>query len=145
MNKIFKIFRKKIYFDQYLFISIATLSIMGLLFLYSASQENLETVIKQSFFVIFGLFLMFLLSQLDPDFYKNNASIFFLISIFLILITLLYGKEVNGAKRWLDLGFFTLQSSEIVKIALPVFLAAYLYDKPLPISLLHTFLTLVKK
>ena len=143
MNKIFKIFRKKIYFDQYLFISIATLSIMGLLFLYSASQENLETVVKQSFFVIFGLFLMFLLSQLDPDFYKNNASIFFLISIFLILITLLYGKEVNGAKRWLDLGFFTLQSSEIVKIALPVFLAAYLYDKPLPISLLHTFLTLV--
>tara|TARA_B100001250_G_scaffold412982_1_gene445678 strand:- start:4904 stop:6004 length:1101 start_codon:yes stop_codon:yes gene_type:complete len=143
MIKAFNILKKKIYFDQYLFISITILSIMGLLFLYSASQENIETIIKQSFFVIFGLILMFFLSQFDPDFYKNNASIFFLISIFLILITLLFGKEVNGAKRWLDLGIFTLQSSEIVKIALPVFLAAYLYNKALPISLLHTFISLV--
>ena len=70
MNKVFK---SKIYFDQYLFIAIALLSIMGLVFLYSASQENLETTLKQSFFVIFGLILMFVLSQPDPDFYKNNS------------------------------------------------------------------------
>ena len=55
---------------------------------------------------------------------------------------MLFGKEVNGAQRWLDLGFFTLQASEIIKIALPVFLAAYLYDKPLPINLFQTFITL---
>ena len=143
MIKLLNLFKKKIYFDQYLFISITILSIMGLLFLYSASQDNIETTIKQSFFVMFGLILMFLLSLLDPDFYKNSASIFFLLTIFLILITFFFGKEVNGAKRWLDLGFFTLQSSEIVKISLPIFLAAYLYDKALPISLLHTFITIV--
>jgi len=143
MIKLLKILRRKIYIDHYLFFSITILSIMGLLFLYSASQENTETIIKQSFFVFFGLLLMFLLSQLDPDFYKNNAVIFLLISIFLIIITIFFGKEVNGAKRWLDLGFFTLQSSEIVKIALPVFLAAYLYNKPLPISFFHTILTLI--
>ena len=40
-----------IYFDQYLFISITLLSIMGLFFLYSASQEDFNTVIKQSIFV----------------------------------------------------------------------------------------------
>ena len=48
-----------IYFDQYLFISITLLSVMGLFFLYSASQGDLNTVIKQSIFVGFGLFLMF--------------------------------------------------------------------------------------
>ena len=87
---------------------------MGLLFLYSASQGNMETTIKQSLFVLFGLILMFLLSLIDPDFYKNNSLIFLIFSIVLILITMIFGKEVNGAKRWLDLGFFTLQSSEII-------------------------------
>ena len=142
MNKLIDSLRSKIYFDQYLFISISLLSLMGLIFLYSASDGNTSTVVKQSFFVIFGLILMFLVSQPDPDFYKNNSLVFLIISIILILLTLLFGKEVNGAKRWLDLGVFTLQTSEIIKIALPVYLAAYLYDKALPISLLNTFLTL---
>ena len=143
MNKIFNPNKSRIYFDQYLFISITLLSIMGLVFLYSASQGSTETIIKQSLFVVFGLILMFMLSQPDPDFYKNNALFFLILSIILIFLTMLLGKEVNGAKRWLDLGFFTLQSSEIIKIALPVFLAAYLYDKPLPINLFQTFITLV--
>ena len=143
MNKIFNPNKSRIYFDQYLFISITLLSIMGLVFLYSASQGSTETIIKQSLFVVFGLILMFILSQPDPDFYKNNALFFLILSIILIFLTMLFGKEVNGAKRWLDLGFFTLQSSEIIKIALPVFLAAYLYDKPLPINLFQTFITLV--
>ncbi|MDB2503454.1 rod shape-determining protein RodA [Gammaproteobacteria bacterium] len=132
-----------IYFDQYLFISITLLSIMGLFFLYSASQEDLNTVIKQSIFVGFGLMLMFAVSQLEPDFYKMSSGLFLVVSIVLIFITILFGKEINGAKRWLDLGFFTLQTSEIVKIALPIFLASYLYNKPLPISLKHTFITLI--
>ena len=132
-----------IYFDQYLFISITLLSIMGLFFLYSASQEDLNTVIKQSIFVGFGLMLMFAVSQLDPDFYKMSSGLFLVVSIVLIFITILFGKEINGAKRWLDLGFFTLQTSEIVKIALPIFLASYLYNKPLPISRKHTFITLI--
>ena len=80
---------------------------MGLLFLYSASQENVETIVKQSLFVVFGLILMFILSQIEPDFYKNNALLFLIISIALILLTMAFGKEVNGAKRWLDLGFYT--------------------------------------
>ena len=132
-----------IYFDQYLFIYITLLSIMGLFFLYSASQEDLNTVIKQSIFVGFGLILMFAVSQLDPDFYKMSSGLFLVVSIVLIFITILFGKEINGAKRWLDLGFFTLQTSEIVKISLPIFLASYLYNKPLPISAKHTFLTLI--
>ena len=143
MKILSRFIKSKIYFDQYLFISITLLSIMGLVFLYSASQENLETTLKQSFFVILGLVLMLILSQADPDFYKNNSLVFLIISVFLIILTLLIGKEVNGAKRWLDLGLFTLQSSEVIKISLPVFLAAYLYNKSLPINLFHTFIALV--
>ena len=142
MNKLKLILRDKIYFDQYLFISITLLSIMGLVFLYSASQGDIETIIKQSVFVIFGLVLMFLVSQPDPDFFKSNSLFFLICSIILVFLTLIFGKEVNGAKRWLDLGVFTLQTSEIIKITLPVFLAAYLYNKSLPINLFNTFVAI---
>lgn len=143
IKKISNIFRDGIYFDQYLFISITLLSAMGLVFLFSASQGNVETTIKQSIFVIFGLVLMLLVSQPDPDFYKNNALVFLLISLFLLLLTAFTGKEINGAKRWLDLGFFTLQTSEIIKISLPIFLAAYLFNKSMPISLKNTFISIL--
>jgi rod shape determining protein RodA len=132
-----------IYFDQYLFISITLLSVMGLFFLYSASQGDLNTIIKQSVFVGLGLVLMFILSQPDPDFYKIFSSLFIFVSIILLLATMVFGKEINGAKRWLNLGVFSLQTSEIIKIALPIFLASYLHNKPLPISLKHTLITLV--
>ena len=130
-----------IYFDQYLFISITLLSVMGLFFLYSASQGDLNTIIKQSIFVFFGLTLMLILSQPDPDFYKIFSNLFLLIAISLMFATMIFGKEINGAKRWLNLGFFTLQTSELIKIALPIFLASYLYNKPLPISLRHSLQT----
>ena len=132
-----------IYFDQYLFIAITLLSVMGLFFLYSASQEDITIVAKQAVFVSFGLFLMFMVSQLDPDFYKTYSGVFLVISILLIFATTLFGKEINGAKRWLDLGLFTLQTSEIIKISLPIFLSSYLYNKSLPISSKHTFITLI--
>ena len=134
---------KDLYFDPYLFISITLLSLMGLVFLFSASQGNYDATIKQFVFVIFGLLLMFFLSQPDPDFYKNNSLIFLISSIILIIATFIFGNEINGAKRWLNFGFFSLQSSEIVKIALPVFLAAYLYDKPLPISFKNTLICII--
>ena len=142
MKKKLKFKNFSIYFDQYLFISITLLSVLGLFFLYSASQGDFNTVIKQSIFVCFGLILMFILGQPDPDFYKIFSILFLLIAILLMFATMIFGREINGAKRWLDLGFFTLQTSEIIKIALPIFLASYLYNKPLPISLKHTFLTL---
>ena len=118
--------RFAIYFDQYLFISITLLSVMGLFFLYSASQGDINVVIKQAVFVGFGLCLMFALSQPDPDIYKILSLIFLIISLLLVVITILFAKEINGAKRWLDLGVFTLQPSELVKIALPLYLASYL-------------------
>ena len=96
-----------IYFDQYLFIAITLLSVMGLFFLYSASQEDINTVAKQAIFVGFGLLLMFVVSQPDPDFYNTFSGLFLIFSLVLIFLTMIFGKEINGAKRWLDLGFFT--------------------------------------
>ena len=135
--------RFSIYFDQHLFIAITLLSVMGLFFLFSASQGNMTTVIKQAVFVVFGLCLMFALSQPDPDIYKILSLSFLIASLALVVITIIFAKEINGAKRWLDLGVFTLQPSELVKIALPIYLASYLFEKPIPIDIKNTFKSLI--
>lgn len=48
---------------------------------------------------------MFILSQPDPDFYKIFSSLFLFIAIVLMFATMIFGREINGAKRWLDFGF----------------------------------------
>lgn len=50
------------------------------------------------------------------------------LAIFLMVVTMIFGTEVNGARLWLDIGPFTIQTSEITKIALVVFLAGYLAE-----------------
>ena len=67
MKKKLNFTKFSIYFDPYLFIAITLLSIMGLVFLYSASQGDINTIAKQSVFVGFGLILMFMMSQPDPE------------------------------------------------------------------------------
>ena len=141
--RLLKFKRFNFFYDPYLLISIILLSFIGLIVLYSASQGNSSIIIKQSIFVFFGIILMIAVSQPDPAFYKNISGLFLVFSIFLVILTIIFGNEINGAKRWLDLGFFTLQPSELVKIALPIFLASYLYDKSLPINLRHTFISIL--
>ena len=91
--------RFSIYYDPYLIISITLLSILGLFFLYSASDGNSSVLIKQLIFVFFGLALMIILSQPDPQIYYSYSSYFLLISIALVLIAIFFGPEINGANR----------------------------------------------
>ena len=134
--------RFSVYYDPYLIISVTLLSILGLFFLYSASDGNSSVLIKQSIFVFFGLALMIMISQPDPQIYYSYSGFFLLISIILVFIAILFGPEINGANRWISFGFMTLQPSELCKVFLPIFIASYLYGAKLPIDLKNTFLTI---
>ncbi|KRP01368.1 MAG: rod shape-determining protein RodA, partial [SAR86 cluster bacterium BACL1 MAG-120619-bin26] len=57
-------------------------------------------------------------------------------------ITFLFGPEINGAQRWIRLGPVSFQSSELLKLALPIFLANFLGDKKLPIQAREVSITL---
>ncbi|MDA9620595.1 rod shape-determining protein RodA [bacterium] len=124
----------KIYFDPYLFFSLFALSILGLFFLYSASNGDTSIVLKQSVYIFLGFAIMLAVSQADPDVFRRTSLVFIIFSVLLLGVTFLFGPEINGAQRWVRLGPFSFQSSELLKLALPIFLANFLFDKRLPIQ-----------
>jgi rod shape determining protein RodA len=130
MNKSFQ----KIYFDPYLFFSLFLLSSLGLFFLFSASNSDIYLVLKQMVYVIAGFIMMILVSQPDPDIFRRTSGLFLIFSLLLLGLTYLFGPEINGAQRWVRLGPFSFQSSELLKLAVPIFLASFLFNKKLPIQ-----------
>ncbi len=134
---------RKIYFDPYLFFSLFLLSLLGLFFLFSASNADVSVVFKQFLYFIAGLIIMILVSQPDPDIFRRNSGFFLVFSLLLLGITYFFGPEINGAQRWVRIGAFSFQSSELLKLAVPIFLANFLFNKKLPIQRNEIFISLL--
>ena len=74
-----------------------------------------------------GMALMFLVAMVPVWFLRNMAGLAYVISVLLLVGVEVIGSTGGGAQRWIDLGFMRLQPSELTKITLVMFLAAY-YD-----------------
>lgn len=66
-------------------------------------------------YIISSFILFLLFSQIDYRVYKNLDWFFYFVCLLALIITFLFGKQVRGSTRWLDLGFFSVQASEIIK------------------------------
>ena len=86
---------------------------------------------KQLFFVLLGLGVMILMTRIPYEELKKFAYPGVLISVLLLILVLIphVGLKVGGAKRWLKLGIFSFQVSELVKITTILFLAHFLTRK----------------
>lgn len=113
--------------EFYLLISLVAFTVfLGLAMVASASSVDAfkatsnagTTFYKQGLFALAGTFLLIVASNMPIAFYRKIGSIAMLGMIGLQLATVLFGKEVNGNKNWIDLGLFTLQPSEFLKLAL---------------------------
>ncbi|WP_138430743.1 rod shape-determining protein RodA [Fodinibius saliphilus] len=111
---------------------------VGLVAIYSATQgpvaEFLPTYIQINFYkqlIAFGIAILLLigLQFINPRTFQEGSYIFYGIGILLMILTLLFGKEVNGAKSWLVIGPFNLQTSELMKIATVLAVANYLTSR----------------
>lgn len=78
---------------------------------------------RQLIFAVAGVAAMYIFSRLPISFYRRFSFLVLLAAIGLLALVLVIGTEVNGAKRWINLGFTTLQPSEIAKIAVILFFA----------------------
>lgn len=83
---------------------------------------------KQLFFIGTSALSIIIILALEANFYERFSSLFYIVSIVLLLGLFIFGKTIAGATSWYDLGFFNLQPSEFAKVATALALAKYLSD-----------------
>lgn len=128
---------QRIHMDLPLLLLVLMICGIGLLVLYSASGDNTYYVTRQATFMGLGIVVMLAVAQLSPRLMKRWALPLYLGGILLLLAVELAGVGAKGAQRWLDLGFFRFQPSEILKIACPMMIASYLGRQHLPPNFKH--------
>lgn len=122
--------------DRALLISIICLALFGAVMIASASMAVAQSTHQMPFyflvrhlvFLSLGLLLGMMVFRVPLSVWeKYGPHLIILSMIFLALVLVPFiGKEVNGSRRWLDLGLFTVQVSETVKLFIIVYLAGYL-------------------
>ncbi len=118
--------------DWPLLVALLLLAGMGLIILYSASGQNMAVVQAQGLRVLLAFFIMLLLAQIVPYGIRFWSPWLYGLGLLLLLAVLVIGEIGKGAQRWLDLGFLTFQPSEIMKLAVPMMIAWYFAEAPLP-------------
>ena len=119
----------KIFKDLPLFISLLTILGFGLFMLYSASGQSIGMVTRQLIYISIGLFLMLIVAQLKPESYKNILMNSYWFGLLLLVYVLINPADGYATSRWIDLGFFNFQPSEVIRLLLPLSLVAYLCRK----------------
>mgnify|MGYP002601684249 CR=1 FL=1 len=116
--------------DTVLWVLVLILVVFGLGALFSASEYNGRVRFhdsayyfkKQLFATALGLGTMYLVSSIDYHFFVRLAPAAYLLSMLLSTAVLLFGQEINGSKRWLNLGPLSFQPSEFAKVSVVLFL-----------------------
>jgi rod shape determining protein RodA len=124
-----------LHLDAPLLLCLLALSAVSLFVLYSASGQDIDVSWRQSVRLGVAFLIMLALAQLNPATLKRWTPWLFGAGICLLLAVLWFGETGKGAQRWLDLGLFRFQPSEMMKLAVPMMVAWFLSDHPLPPSL----------
>ena len=112
--------------DSILFFSLSLILSFGLFMLYSASGQSLNMVSRQLTYIFGGLILMMVIAHLRPSSYKNLLMHSYWLGILFLVYVLIFPAKGYETSRWIDLGFFSFQPSEIIRLILPLSLVAYL-------------------
>ncbi len=103
-------------------IPILILNIISLFYLHSTSYFN-----KQLLYLFLSYIILFIFSKIKTKYIFKYIRYLYIFSIFLLILVLLVGREVHGAKAWLHLFGFSIQPSEITKLILTIYLAYLTY------------------
>lgn len=111
---------------------------VGLIAIYSATQgpvaQFLPGYIKDNFakqLIAFGISILVLIGMqfIAPRTFREGSYFFYVTGLILMVLTLFFGKEVNGSKSWLVMGPFNIQVSELMKVATILAVANYLTSR----------------
>lgn len=112
--------------DWLLFSQITASGLISLLILYSMSS-GLAT--NQLIYWIIGLCMFYIVAHLDYHIWQSFSKVFYIVSILLLFILMVTGDPIRGSVRWIDLGFFKIQPSELAKASTILALASFFRER----------------
>jgi|TARA_B110000902_G_scaffold240193_1_gene289504 cell division protein FtsW len=123
--------------DPYIWFVVFALSVYGVLAVYSSTGamawqdrggDTEYYLFKHSALLIFGLFTMWLTHMVNIQYFSRIAQIMLILAVPLLIYTLLFGVEINDARRWVMLPGIglTVQTSDFAKLALVAFVARFM-------------------
>ena len=118
--------------DMLLLLPMLVIMTTGLFVLFSASDGDWDTVKRQIRNFLIGFAVLMIVAQIRLDTLQRWAPTLYVGALFLLLLVPFFGVGVKGAQRWLSLGFIRFQPSEIMKIAMPLMVAAWVVRYALP-------------
>ncbi|MGD0886415.1 MAG: rod shape-determining protein RodA [Thermodesulfovibrionales bacterium] len=138
-------------FDWITFTLVTMLSLIGIATIFSATRSPISGemptyYIKQFYWLLFSLFALVAFVSFDYIWLSRFSRMLYVFGLFMLALVFLHGKTGMGAQRWLNLGVFSFQPSEVFKLIYVIALSRYLsemQDKIRLISLLKIFLSLV--
>lgn len=117
-----------------LFLTTGLLFLVGIYAIFSATSplssrlfgNQYHLAVRHTIFVIIGMFVLIIASKMPIKFWSNISNHLFFLSIILLLIVFLpgIGVRVLGASRWINLGFTSIQPSEIAKFSIILYFAS---------------------
>jgi len=115
--------------DYALILLIIILGVVSVFAMYSTERGNFDYYTKSHIYRFLVFFIIFLiLSFLNIRIWFKSAYIFYFIVLLLLIGVSLFGVTASGSTRWINLFIFNLQPSELMKVALIIFLARF-YNK----------------
>ncbi|MHB0776982.1 rod shape-determining protein RodA [Halomonas sp. WWR20] len=125
----------RIHIDPWLLILLLILLGAGLVVLYSASGQRLHVVTAQAIRFCVALVGMFVIAQLSPATLFRWTPLAYGAGVSMLVAVEIMGDIGMGAQRWLEIpGLIRFQPSELMKLAMPMMVAAYLHRRELPPS-----------
>ena len=121
-----------LHLDMPLVIALVLLSALGLVILYSAAGEDMSMVTRQALRLVLSFIVLVAFAQIRPETLHRWTPHLYTLGLILLLAVLALGVIGKGAQRWLDLGILRFQPSEVMKVAVPMMVAWYLAETPLP-------------
>lgn len=123
-----------LHLDLPLLTGLILLCCFGLIVLYSASDQSMAKMQAQAIRLALAFGVMIALAQVHPATLRRWSPWVFTAGVLMLVAVLVIGEIGKGAQRWLDLGLFRFQPSEMVKLAVPMMIAWFLAEARLPPS-----------
>lgn len=123
---------RKLHIDIPLLVGLIMLLMLSFMMLYSTGNKETALLLRQAARMGIAGVLMIVLAHVDPRQFQRFSILLYTIGVVLLVAVLLVGDVGKGAQRWLDLGVFRFQPSEMIKITTPMMIAWYLSGHDIP-------------